>query len=69
MTIKPSVDRPAGLEWFKSSYSTNEGPDCVEVAHGPGSVHVRDSKDKEGPRFRFSQSEWSAFVGFAAELG
>ncbi|MET8541080.1 DUF397 domain-containing protein [Kitasatospora sp. NPDC004799] len=69
MMIKPPADGVAGLEWFKSSYSSNEGPECVEVASSPGSVHVRDSKDKDGPQFRFSPSEWSAFVAFAAELG
>ncbi|MFD5709383.1 DUF397 domain-containing protein, partial [Streptomyces pharetrae] len=31
------------LEWFKSSHSSNEGPECVEVAVAPAhaSVHVR----------------------------
>ncbi|MFD8911277.1 DUF397 domain-containing protein [Streptomyces sp. NPDC059575] len=25
---------PTALEWFKSSYSSNDGPECVEVALG-----------------------------------
>ncbi|MEU6243078.1 DUF397 domain-containing protein [Streptomyces sp. NPDC047024] len=25
---------PTALKWFKSSYSGNDGPDCVEVALG-----------------------------------
>ncbi|MFJ7244095.1 DUF397 domain-containing protein, partial [Kitasatospora sp. NPDC098652] len=29
------------LEWFKSSYSGNEGGACVEVAGAPDAVHVR----------------------------
>ncbi|MFF5496247.1 DUF397 domain-containing protein [Streptomyces aquilus] len=31
------------LKWFKSSYSDNEGGDCVEVAFATA-IHVRDSK-------------------------
>ncbi|WP_406127344.1 DUF397 domain-containing protein [Streptomyces sp. NBC_00989] len=62
MTIKPSADGAAGLEWFKSSYSSNEGPDCVEVASAVGTVHVRDSKNKRGPRLGFASQGWTAFV-------
>jgi hypothetical protein len=69
MTIKPSANSVTGLVWFKSSYSTNEGPECVEVASAPGAVHVRDSKDKEGPQLAFTSIEWRAFIDFAARLG
>lgn len=55
------------VAWRKSSYSTNEGPDCVEVAETPAAVHVRDSKDKSGPRLTFSPAAWQAFVAFAAD--
>lgn len=57
----------AELRWFKSSYSSNEGPDCVEVAAGPQAVHVRDSKDPEGPRLTFSPAEWTSFLAYAAD--
>ncbi|MET8214673.1 DUF397 domain-containing protein [Streptomyces hirsutus] len=53
------------LDWFKSSYSGSEGDDCVEVAHAPGVVHVRDSKQKDGSRFAVSPSAWGAFLGYA----
>ncbi|MFJ6616762.1 DUF397 domain-containing protein [Kitasatospora sp. NPDC091335] len=56
----------AELAWFKSSYSGNEGGACVEVADTPGTVHVRDSKDKSGPQLTFSPTAWQAFVTFAA---
>ncbi|MFE5587085.1 DUF397 domain-containing protein [Kitasatospora sp. NPDC056531] len=56
----------AELAWFKSSYSTNEGAECVEVAETPGVVHVRDSKDKSGPQLAFEPATWNAFVEFAA---
>ncbi|MFD7581852.1 DUF397 domain-containing protein [Kitasatospora sp. NPDC059817] len=54
------------LAWFKSSYSTNEEAQCVEVAETPGVVHVRDSKDKGGPQLAFEPTAWQAFVAFAA---
>ncbi|MEU3570455.1 DUF397 domain-containing protein [Kitasatospora sp. NPDC036755] len=56
----------AELAWFKSSYSSNEGAECVEVAETPGTVHVRDSKDKSGPQLAFEPAAWGAFVKFAA---
>ncbi|MFJ9691234.1 DUF397 domain-containing protein [Kitasatospora sp. NPDC101183] len=56
----------AKLSWIKSSYSTNEGGQCVEVADAPGIVHVRDSKDKSGPQLAFEPAAWEAFVKFAA---
>ncbi|MFB7596430.1 DUF397 domain-containing protein [Streptomyces sp. NPDC056160] len=55
------------LEWFKSSYSSNEGPDCVEVAiAAEATVHVRDSKARDGGRLAFAGSAWAEFLGFAA---
>ncbi|MFF1793972.1 DUF397 domain-containing protein [Kitasatospora sp. NPDC058263] len=54
------------VAWYKSSHSTNEGANCVEVASMPGTVHVRDSKDKSGPQLAFEPAAWQAFVEFAA---
>jgi Domain of unknown function (DUF397) len=49
--------------WRKSSYSGNGGSDCVEVARNlPGTVLVRDSKDRNGPKLAVSSHAWSAFV-------
>lgn len=42
------------LSWRKSSHSSGSGDDCVEVAACPGTVHVRDSKNKQGPRLALS---------------
>ncbi|MER5293292.1 DUF397 domain-containing protein [Streptomyces pharetrae] len=52
------------LEWFKSSYSSNEGPDCIEVAVAPTrtTVHVRDSKDTSGPQLALTPQAWTAFL-------
>ncbi|MFJ9674838.1 DUF397 domain-containing protein [Streptomyces sp. NPDC101221] len=50
------------LNWFKSSYSDNEGGACVEVAHC-GAIHVRDSKSAPtGPEFQVSAPAWAAFI-------
>ncbi|MFJ9808199.1 DUF397 domain-containing protein [Streptomyces sp. NPDC101158] len=55
-------------KWFKSSYSdSSNGNDCVEVATTPGTVHVRDSKDADGPRLTFGPAAWAGFVNSASE--
>jgi hypothetical protein len=53
-----------GLAWFKSSYSSGgETDSCVEVATGPGTVHVRDSKHAAtGPRLALAPQAWASFV-------
>jgi hypothetical protein len=66
MTLKPSAGDGSALEWIKSSHSTNDGPDCVEVATTPGTVHVRDSKDAQGPRLAFAPGAWTDFVTYTA---
>ncbi|MGW7053347.1 DUF397 domain-containing protein [Streptomyces sp. NPDC054887] len=43
MTRKPAVGDVAELEWFKSSYSTNDGPECVEVAWTKSSYSGSDT--------------------------
>lgn len=49
--------------WRKSSYTSGEGGNCVEVVDGlPGIVPVRDSKDPDGPAIVFRAAAWSAFV-------
>ena len=53
------------LAWFKSSYSSSASGDCVEVAVRPTTIHIRDSKAKEGPRLTLSPTAWSAFVTHA----
>lgn len=54
--------------WFKSSYSGgNDDNSCVELALTPGTVHVRDSKNTEGPRIMFAPDTWTPFVTYAAE--
>lgn len=50
--------------WRKSSKSSDNGGQCVEVASNvPGVVAVRDSKDPDGPALLFTPAEWRSFVG------
>ncbi|MEU6175567.1 DUF397 domain-containing protein [Streptantibioticus parmotrematis] len=56
-----------GYAWHKSTHSSEEGGACVEVAACPSVVHVRDSKDPEGPALTFSPTAWAAFTSFAAQ--
>ncbi|MEU7852878.1 DUF397 domain-containing protein [Nonomuraea sp. NPDC049141] len=49
--------------WRKSSRSSDNGGQCVEVAMNlPGVVAVRDSKDPNGPKLLFSPTDWKTFV-------
>ncbi|GAA1906786.1 DUF397 domain-containing protein [Streptomyces sodiiphilus] len=54
------------LAWFKSSYSTGDGGQCVEVAVRSHVVHVRDSKDIARRGLAVDAAAWTVFVGFAA---
>jgi Domain of unknown function (DUF397) len=50
--------------WRKSSYSSNDGGDCIETAPGfiPGAVPIRDSKDPHGPALIFGADAFNAFI-------
>jgi len=60
MTQHPDLSRAA---WRKSSRSSSNGGQCVEVARNlPGIVAVRDSKDPDGPALVLAHEAWAAFV-------
>jgi hypothetical protein len=55
-----------GAIWHKSTRSSGNSGNCVEVADNlPGVVGVRDSKDPTGPALVFTQTTWRGFVEFA----
>ncbi|MDT0321555.1 DUF397 domain-containing protein [Streptomyces millisiae] len=58
-----SRDETSDLTWFKSSYSSSQGGDCVEVAAGPDRVHIRDSKSMFGPQLALTPASWATFIG------
>ncbi|AWL40079.1 MULTISPECIES: DUF397 domain-containing protein [Streptomyces] len=66
MILKSDAGNDSALLWRKSSYSSNDGPDCVEVAATVAAVHVRDSKNAAGPRFAVAGPAWAEFVAYAA---
>ncbi|WP_411083722.1 DUF397 domain-containing protein [Streptomyces sp. cmx-18-6] len=55
-------------EWVKSSYSNQDGGNCVEwcpsVAAGTGIVPVRDSKVPAGPSLTVSRAAWVGLVEY-----
>ncbi|MFE9371683.1 DUF397 domain-containing protein [Streptomyces sp. NPDC006711] len=63
----PTTRDASALVWFKSSYSSSgDGNDCIEVAGAPGVVHVRDSKNTEGPQLALAPEAWADFVTYAS---
>ncbi|WP_367045697.1 DUF397 domain-containing protein [Streptomyces sp. Je 1-332] len=51
------------LEWFKSSYSSEQGGACLEIAAHPTAVHIRDSKNPDGsPQLTVAPDAWAAFL-------
>ncbi|SCF77884.1 DUF397 domain-containing protein [Streptomyces sp. Ncost-T10-10d] len=67
MSAKSSAGNASELTWFKSSYSTNDGPACVEVAETASAIHVRDSKNIPGPHLGFTPDAWAEFVTYASD--
>ncbi|MDX3732459.1 DUF397 domain-containing protein [Streptomyces caniscabiei] len=59
----------AAPAWFKSSYSSDQGDDCVEVAPLPSAVRVRDSKRPAGPALTLSHAAWGPFIAQAGDFG
>ncbi|GAA4224327.1 hypothetical protein GCM10022254_03510 [Actinomadura meridiana] len=50
------------LTWRRSSHSDNLGGNCVEVATLTKSVHVRDSKDPDGPKLLLDPTAFRALL-------
>jgi hypothetical protein len=55
------VEDERALTWRKSTYSGNNGGQCIEVA-GYGAVYVRDSKNPDGPVLQVTPRMWRAFI-------
>lgn len=49
--------------WRKSTHSTGNGGDCVEIGDTANGVLVRDTKDRAGHVMRVSSGQWKRFVG------
>ncbi|MDT0459001.1 DUF397 domain-containing protein [Streptomyces sp. DSM 41527] len=69
MTLKPSSGTEREPNWAKSSYSTDEGAQCVEVATSLDTILIRDSKNPDGPRLTFTPAIWADFLPYASASG
>lgn len=54
-----------GIQWRKSSYSGDQGGNCLEVGELPATVAVRDSKTPAGPILTLTPDAFATFVGWA----
>jgi hypothetical protein len=50
------------VNWRKSSYSSSNGGECVEVADRDSRVLVRDTQDRTGSVLRFTPDVWRRFA-------
>lgn len=60
-----SHPRSPDLAWFKSSYSSDQGASCLEVADlipTHNLVAIRDSKSPTGPTLTLSPDAFTTFV-------
>ncbi|TDD85350.1 DUF397 domain-containing protein [Actinomadura darangshiensis] len=48
--------------WRKSSYTTANGGNCVELSSARRAVAVRDSKDPDGPKLLVSRGAFAALL-------
>ncbi|MDX2678477.1 DUF397 domain-containing protein [Streptomyces soliscabiei] len=53
--------------WRKSSYSGDQGGNCVEIAETPATIAVRDSKNPAGPILTLKPAAFSTFLSWTAE--
>ncbi|MFI1287148.1 DUF397 domain-containing protein [Streptomyces sp. NPDC020792] len=55
------------INWRKSSYSGDQGGNCLEIAEIPdATVAVRDSKTPAGPVLTLATAAFTEFVSWAA---
>ncbi|GAA2600800.1 DUF397 domain-containing protein [Actinomadura fulvescens] len=50
------------VTWRKSSRSTSQGGECVELAEVPSIIAVRDSTDPQGPVLTFGHDAFRRFM-------
>lgn len=67
MSVQHSEAAAPEGAWIKSSYSTGNGGECLEVAAVPDAVLVRDSKQPAAARIAVGAEAWSDFLRMAAE--
>ncbi len=63
--MNSKIERSEPLSWRKSSYSSGNGGQCVEIADASTDVLVRDSKRPDGAVLVVGRAGWAAFVRIA----
>ncbi|MFJ8712371.1 DUF397 domain-containing protein [Streptomyces violaceus] len=53
---------PTGTQWRKSTYSGDQGGQCLEVAEAPATVAIRDSKNPAGPILTLDPATFTTFI-------
>ncbi|WP_242909269.1 DUF397 domain-containing protein [Actinomadura terrae] len=53
---------PRNASWYKSSYSTQEGGNCVELASLDSSVGIRDSKTPHTPHLSIGREALASLL-------
>jgi hypothetical protein len=66
MSVQHGKEAAPEAAWIRSSYSTGNGGECVEVAAIADAVLVRDSKRPAEARLAIAPEAWSGFVRMAA---
>jgi hypothetical protein len=57
------MERQITPGWRKSSHSSGNGGNCVELGSMPGAVLVRDTKDNgHGPVLQLTPAGWTRFT-------
>lgn len=56
------METAAPLSWRKSSYSSSNGGNCVEVAINSQTIAVRNSKNPAGTALTVNLDSWRAFI-------
>jgi Domain of unknown function (DUF397) len=56
------MEGTSAVTWRTSSYSGNNGGQCVEAGSASGHVLVRDTQDRAGSVLAFTPSAWRDFA-------
>ncbi|MFF5569849.1 DUF397 domain-containing protein [Streptomyces luteogriseus] len=55
------------MQWRKSSYSSDQGGQCLEVAETPeATVAIRDSKTPAGPILTLDPAAFTCFINWTS---
>ena len=57
-----STPEPSPATWRKSSRSSSEGDNCVELSGSRAVIAVRDSKNPDGPHLVFARPAFGALA-------